>query len=105
MLETYTCERCKREFDEFDRLDRAWKIDHKDICMPCREKLGLTYPIRKTTPIDLHMMIGKTGKAHPCWLCGEDIAKGSRQVQYQGIGKSRRYMHLSCPEWKQVKLL
>lgn len=105
-LDNFTCIRCKNTYDEFERNDRACRIDKQEICQACREKLGLLYPSRKSLrgQIVIFTQTGKTGKQQICELCQERIPKGSREVSYRLKRGKRIYQHLDCPEHKQGQI-
>lgn len=105
-IDNFICIRCKNTYDEFERNDRACRIDKQEICQACREKLGLLYPARKSLrgQIVIFTQTGKTGKQQICELCQERIPKGSREVAYKLYRGKRIYHHLDCLEYKQHQI-
>jgi hypothetical protein len=103
IIGVFTCCQCKDKFDEFEFNYKAHKVDGFIMCNLCRKTLGLQYS-RSQERRKIYNVYGKTGKPYNCILCGEVIKKGSKDVQYRVENGKRKYMHLDCPEWKQVKL-
>lgn len=103
MIETYKCIKCKNTFDEFENIDRAYKIDGERLCKKCRTILDQLYPWNEAAygnPI--HLAKGAIRKEYQCALCNQSIVKGSRNVMYKVIRGKKLYMHVDCPDLKQL---
>lgn len=105
MADEYKCIRCKKTFGWIEMNDRAYKIDEEVLCKHCRTMLDQLYPLDGDAfgnPI--HYTKGAVRKSHECALCNEQIQPGSRNLMYKVIRGKKMFMHVSCPDYRPMKL-